>query len=192
MAGTHTMNFHRLVVFLTSSELACFLHDCPCRANAKKPVPKFISNDLQKLRSYALPAYGPCNLGSTLACITLFKRAGACKGLTDKSPGANRLVQCHSSEILMQDCLMQMGELEMHPETPRTPMQKAVNSLTNYLQATIGAVQTPRRHAARSAQSRSTPMQQPIPESSMPGKLPYWENLQYESSGRVGLGMSGS
>lgn len=49
------------------------------------------------------------------------------------------------SEVLK--CL-QMGELEMHPETPRTPMQKAVNSITTYLRATLA----PAKRGERGAQ----------------------------------------
>ena len=63
---------------------------------------------------------------------------------------------------------MQMGELEMHPETPRTPMQKAVNSLTNYLAATLGAVRDPVRNSEiRAAQQRASSTA--IPEEAVPG-----------------------
>ena len=60
----------------------------------------------------------------------------------------------------------------MHPETPRTPMQKAVNSLTNYFQATIGAVRTPRRHGSRAVR-QPTAAQPPVPEASVPGNCCY-------------------
>ena len=49
----------------------------------------------------------------------------------------------------------------MHPDTPRTPMQKAVNSLSVYLRSALAAVRTPRGSAQRGTFAPSTPLPQP-------------------------------
>lgn len=58
----------------------------------------------------------------------------------------------------------------MHPETPRTPMQKAVNSLTTYLAATLGAVRTPQWRIGGSINQESDG-HSIIPGEAMPGAL---------------------
>ena len=60
----------------------------------------------------------------------------------------------------------------MHPDTPRTPMQKAVNSLSVYLRSALAAVRTPRGSAQRGTFAPNTPLPQP-PASTDPGEARY-------------------